>query len=226
MNNNKLIEDEIDILPVPQNCEFDINLGRAVFKWRNATEGVILGALLGGIIFILSIKLGSGGLRQWAYVAVGVVAGFIVGNKGVRDETISMYVLNALTFFKRRRTTFYNPRIKREMKFFIDENKEDDYVIPRERIESLYYKYINKRDVENAHNNLQDSEFNKEYMYFEDDIDYLGKPLELMSKRELKKLERIKKKEERRREKENARELKEKTNQRKIFAIFNTRKKK
>ena len=217
-------EDEnYDILPIPLNSKFDFNFLGLTFQMRKAFEGIALG-LLGFLISYLivrNIKMQIGvALTIMLFLTLG---GLLLGGMGVNNDYVSNAIINIFTFYRKKRITFYNPRVKKEQRFFVEElQDEDDYVIPRERLEALYHKYINKKEIENAQDNFQDEEFDENYMYFEDDIDVLGKPRELMSERELKKLERLKKKEERKRKRLARRMMKngrEKERKKKIAGI-------
>ncbi len=182
-------EEYLDTFDVPQNTEYDLNILNYTFTYRSLIEGGVLallsGAIMLAILTIVKLKL----TYSFALVVFVALLGFALGVIGINGDSISNYLLNALKFARRRRVAYYNPRVKKEIKFFAD-TKEDDYVVPRERLEALYRSFISKKDVEEAQINLTNEDFDSSLMYFEDDIDAVGKPEEMLSKKERKKIEK------------------------------------
>ena len=78
---------------------------------------------------------------------------------------------------------------------------------------------INRGPLESAKNNLKKEELDTSYMFFEDDISYLGKPVELMTKAEKRKLARQLKKKARLEAKQRKKELKDARKKKKIAGI-------
>lgn len=131
-----------------------------------------------------------------------IVGSAVLGIKGINGDSVFGYIYNKIIFLKNKRVCYYNPRIKTEIKFFTNSDGSEDYIAPREKIEEMYHKFISKTDIKSAQENLKQEELDTSYMYFEDDIDALGKPEELMSKKELKKYQKKKAKEEKRLQRE------------------------
>jgi hypothetical protein len=213
--NLQIEEEQIEEMPIPQNAEFDLNIGSYSFEIRRAAEGLILGVLVGTPVYLLLRYLSVSGMNLWIYSLAAAAGAFLIGNNGINGDSVSRYIMNVLRFSKKKRIAHYNPRIKFEKRFFTEETEDDDYVIPRERLEALYHKYVSKTNSENAHMNFEKEELDTSTMYFEDDIEVLGKPTELMSKSERRKYEKEKRKTIRKIEKEQRRKAKDEARQQK-----------
>ena len=212
-------EEDYQVLPIPMNTEFDFNIGSYTFQIKNLAEGIVIGGTIGLLLYLFCKKFSIPYGTAITIVLFGALGGAYLGIKGINGETVPGYLFNILKFHKNRRITHYNPRIKDEKRFFTEETDDDDYVIPRERLEALYRKVVAKADMENAKNNLQKEELDTSYMFFEDDISYLGKPVELMTKAEKRKLARQLKKKARLEAKQRKKELKDARKKKKIAGI-------
>jgi hypothetical protein len=94
-----------------------------------------------------------------------------LGVVGINGQTLGDYVSDWLSYRKNKRKTYYNPRIKKEAVFFLDEQKQDKEMLPREKIMALYSKYKAHSDLKNrelAHELEKEFEQSEE-LYFEDD---------------------------------------------------------
>ena len=212
-------EEDYQVLPIPMNTEFDFNIGSYTFQIKNLAEGIAIGGAIGVLLYLLCRRFAIPYGTAITIILFGALGGAYLGIKGINGETVPGYLLNIIRFHKKRRITHYNPRIKAEKRFFTEETDDDDYVIPRERLEALYRKVVAKADMENAKNNLQKEELDTSYMFFEDDISYLGKPMELMSKAEKRKLARRLKKKARLEAKKKKKEMKDAKKKKKIAGI-------
>ena len=212
-------EEDYQVLPIPMNTEFDFNIGSYTFQIKNLAEGIAIGGAIGVSLYLLCRRFAIPYGTAITIILFGTLGGAYLGIKGINGETVPGYLLNIIRFHKKRRITHYNPRIKAEKRFFTEETDDDDYVIPRERLEALYRKVVAKADMENAKNNLQKEELDTSYMFFEDDISYLGKPMELMSKAEKRKLARRLKKKARLEAKKKKKEMKDAKKKKKIAGI-------
>lgn len=185
-------QEEYDILPIPQNTEFDINIGNFSFETIRLIEGIVVGGALGLVLFLIANIFPIGGLRKAAIALIGVIGGGALAIRGINGNSLTEHLLYMIMFNKNKRICYYSDRVKTEKKFFT-ESAQEEYVLPRERLEAMYHKYVAKpdkdREVFNEH-------FDSKRMFFEEDIDLMGKPEELMSPRELKKYKKMKKKEE------------------------------
>ena len=191
-------EENIQQMPVPINTEFDFNFGNYSFDIRRMSEAIIIGGILGFIGFVIVTKFNPSVGTGFTIVVMLAAAGGFLGLKGINGDNVSTYLLNIVRFMRNRRICHYNPRVRSEARYFTEDTSEEDYVIPRERLEAMYRKYVAKSDASSARNNLQEEIFDNETMFFEDDIELFGKPEALMSKAELRKYKRKQKREEKR----------------------------
>lgn len=207
MSVNDRNEEEIDVITIPGNVGYDFNIGRFSFTNRRMFEALIMAVPLAIIIYLVNGYLPfSFGWKLTIFL--GVVGGALfLGLKGINGDNVSTYIHNMIKFYQKRRIAHKNPRPHTENRFFTEETNDQDYVIPRERVEALYRKYVNSSGSIKAENNLKEEAFDDSTMIFESDIEVYGKPIEMMTKREIRALERKKRKEERLRKRERQREL-------------------
>ena len=125
----------------------------------------------------------SFGLGYWGFV-------------GVNGQTLGGYIQDWFMYRKNRRKTYYNPRIKKEAIFFLDEQMSNKDMLPRDKIIQFYNKYKAHSDLKNrelAHELEKEFEQSEE-LYFEDDSGFVAKPIEYMTAKERKMYEREQKK--------------------------------
>ena len=124
---------------IPQNFENGINVFGMNFRTRFIVEGIVVGALTTISAFLLfknSFGIGNFGQLIGYSIAIGGVFTFL-GIKGINDEPLSSFLANMLSFAKKKRTTYYNPRVKKEAVSYTDERSSkggQEEAIPRERI--------------------------------------------------------------------------------------------
>lgn len=209
-------EESLDELPVPINTSFDFNIGPFSFELKRLIEGIIVAGLLCGGLYLITTYLIS---IPWNYLITAylfaLAAGVYAGVSGINGDSITGYILNMIKFQRKKRVTHYSPRVKSEKRYFTEDVTDDDYVIPRERLEALYHKYVDRNETE-IDSIFREEVFDTSTMFFEDDIEVLGKPEELMSKGELRKLARAKKKEAKRQIKLAKKQQKEALKQQKL----------
>lgn len=210
-------QEQYDICPIPQNTEFDINIGSFSFETIRLIEGIIVGGTVGLVIFLLINIFPIGALRKGALVALGVIGGGALAIRGINGNSLTEHLIYMIKYKKNRRICYYSDRVKTEKKFFT-ESASEEFVLPRERLEAMYHKYISKPDKDRI---VFNEHFDSKRMFFEEDIDLMGKPEELMSPRELKKYKKLKKKQEKEKLKKKARnnENKQKAKEVKVAGI-------
>lgn len=186
-NNNNIEKEKLDVIPFPENTEYDLNIMNWTFDIGRLLQGLACGGVIGAILFILLQQTRLVWTYRFSLVAVGFAIGVMLGIKGINGDSIAGYIYNSIVFYRRKRTVYYNPRVKSEIKFFTHSDEKDNFVAPREKIEEMYRNYIAKNDKKSAEENLNDEDFNTESMYFEDDVPVLGKPEDFMTKKELRK---------------------------------------
>lgn len=187
---------------IPDNYDSGISLLGFNFKVRFLIEGVILAAVLGLIGYVamsyMNIEYGN----KLGITIVFLLFGLIFGIRGINDETITQYLSCFFNFRKRRRTAYYNPRVKTEaVPFYKQNNKE----LPIDKILAFYNKYktiIDKNSQQKSLNAQSQKKFDENLMYFQDDIGVVDKPREYMTDKEYKALLKQEKKERKARAKQ------------------------
>lgn len=185
---NNYREEARESAPIPKNfAAGDTFLGYEV-KWLNAIQAIVLGSIPLLVSYgIISKYFYTDGVTQFS-ITLMITIGFAgFGYFGIDNITPFEYIYNIMNFRKRKRKTFYNPRVKTEYKSIFVEQTEGNQLLPKEKIMELYKKYIDKRNLADQQNAR--ALFEDDYdstLYFEDDFAVLDKPEEYMTKKELK----------------------------------------
>lgn len=164
------MDEEYKVKHIPPNFENGVNILGLNFRAIYLIEGLILGILAGiGSFFFLKNLIGMSDIGQTAglSLAAGGILAF-VGIRGLNDEPISTFLLNLVRFVKNKRTTYYNPRVKKEAVSFTEERENNPAAeaIPRERILALIEEMKEKHPGKTY---VDDSFFNPDLMQFEED---------------------------------------------------------
>lgn len=149
-----------------------------------------------------------------------------LGLIGVNDMTLGEFVYNYITYKKRQRKTYYNPRIKKEILTIFDE-EETREELPREKIIALYNTYKEKFDEKNREAALkmeQNSLSEDEIVFFEDDYGVVDKPVEYMNPKEYKLYMKAQRKQRKQEEKQRKKEEKLKRKEERANKKSNERK--
>lgn len=184
--------EEYRLRKIPDNFENGINFAGFNFRPIFLIEGIILGI----ICFVSTIALMFAfGVRHISSSTIGIclvpcVLAIILGIKGINDEPLTTFIRNLRYFNSHKRTTYYNPRIKTEIKSIgNDLSNSGAYILPRDRIIALFTKYkkaMDEKNIKKLEEEKGTNAFVKERMYFEDDVGVVDKPIEYMSKQEYK----------------------------------------
>ena len=176
---------------IPENYSAGINFAGMNFKVRNFIEGIIM-ALICGLIsaFVLyQITFLDFGTRIGLVISFALM-GLVLGIAGINDEALSVFVSNKLSFDKRKRTAFYNPRIKDETIPYIYEYQSNRESLPKEKIIAFYRNYkasIEKKEQEKMLEFQKTNTFDETSMFFEDDEGIVAKPIDYMNPSEYRK---------------------------------------
>ena len=217
----ELQDEELDVIPYPVNIQYDINIKGMTFDYSRAIQALFLGTTLAILTYLTCNLIHLKNSYTLVLVFLAVCGGLYLGIKGINGDTVFRYVYNSLIFGRKKRTVYYNPRVKSEIKFITNDDNREDNVVPRDKIDEMISKYITKVDVKSVEENLSNADLDTSYMYFEDDIDVLGKPEELMSPKELKKYRKRKELEA----KENNEEVNDTTKKKKGGLLYAIREK-
>lgn len=176
---------------IPENYSTGINFAGMNFKVRNFIEGIIM-ALICGLIsaFVLyQITFLDFGTRIGLVISFALM-GLVLGIAGINDEALSVFISNKLSFDKRKRTAFYNPRIKDETIPYIYEYQSNRESLPKEKIIAFYRNYkasIEKKEQEKMLEFQKTNTFDETSMFFEDDEGIVAKPIDYMNPSEYRK---------------------------------------
>lgn len=196
-------EENIEQYVIPVNSDYDLNVAGYTFDMKRAIEGIILGLAFGTVGLLIFGLIPIRWTIKIAFIAMFAAVGVFLALKGVNGDSITDYFLNVLLFKASRRITYYNPRVKHEIKFFVSELGSEETMIPRERLEAMWHKYVSKKDTQQAHNNFfEDTDV---AILFEDDIKVnKEKAKDVMTPLQKRKQEKEEQKAERKRKKQEA----------------------
>lgn len=184
--------EEYRVRKIPDNFENGINFAGFNFRPIFLIEGIILGILFFGVSIGLMFAFG---IRSISSSTIGIclvpsVLAIILGIKGINDEPLTTFIKNLRYFNTSKRTTYYNPRIKTEIKSIgSGGDNSGQYILPRDRIIALFTKYkkaLDEKNIKRLEEEKGTNKFVQSQMYFEDDIGVVDKPIEYMSKQEYK----------------------------------------
>lgn len=177
---------------IPENFQSGVNFFGKSYSIINLVEGGILLLLFGGGTFVL---LKGFQLSMETVIGVSLSLGLpaaFIGVTGINNEPIHTCILNVIKFFKNRRITVYNPRIKIEAKPVGsdgDTTLQAD-MLPREKVMKYYEQFKNKMDERNRNKMLENEESQgkeEQQYFFEDDIGIIEMPDELLPNSKKKK---------------------------------------
>ena len=217
----ELQDEKLDVIPYPVNIQYDINIKGMTFDYSRAIQALFLAIALSVLVYFLCIFIHLKTSYTLVLLILSVCGGLYLGIKGINGDTVFRYIYNSLMFSRKKRTVYYNPRVKSEIKFITNDDGREDNVVPRDKIDEMISKYITKVDVKSVEENLSNADLDTSYMFFEDDIDVFGKPEELMSPKELKKYRKRKEKEA----KEKGEEENDATKKKKVGLLYAIREK-
>lgn len=184
---------------IPKNFEAGVNILGMTFKTRNLIEGVFLLVALFGATYYLTSGL-SFDIRFTLSVFVSVPVAAIAVN-GIHGDPLSTRIGIIYCYFQRKRSCFYNPRLKTE-KSPMDLRVNAFNLLPRDKLNMIYDDF--KSSSEKKQKELL-NELNKDRqsgMFFQDDEGVVTKPYDYMTKKEQKAFDRDRKRSEKRARKE------------------------
>lgn len=188
------------VIFIPDNYHTGTSMFGVEIKISNAIQTIIL-VLIPIILnyFVIpsyfSIDRTSTVLLSFTIFCV-VILGYL-GLVGVNGMTLGEFVYIYLMYRKSKRKTYYNPRLKKELKpIIVEETTREE--LPRDKMLALYNQYKEKFDEKNRQAALE-SEMSGDYensqIFFEDDYGIVDTPVEYMSQKEYKAYQKRLKKE-------------------------------
>lgn len=186
-------KDEPKVVFIPTNYKTGNSFLGYEIKTSNVFQGVLLALIPIIICYVILPKFIEIKFMDTLSIVTFFSAGLgYLGVIGINGQTLGEYIQDWLTFRKNKRKTYYNPRIKKEAIFFLDEQKQDKEMLPRDKIIAFYNKYKAHSDLKNrelAHELEKEFEQSEE-LYFEDDSGFVMKPIEYMTAKERKQYEK------------------------------------
>lgn len=218
---NNYKEESRESAPIPKNfAAGDTFLGYEI-KWLNLIQAIILGCIPLFVSYgFISTYFYTDGTIQFSMTMVITVGFAAFGYFGIDNITPFEYIGNVLNFRKRKRKTFYNPRVKTEYKSIFVEKTEGNQLLPKDKIMEFYKKYIEKRnqiDQQNARA-LFDDDYDSS-LYFEEDFAVLDKPEEYMTTKEIKEKRKAQRKASKKKMKDSEQKTKQKKSKKKKGSV-------
>lgn len=158
---------------IPQNYKGITNFLSFTFKTRNLIEGFILGAILAIIAGSIVVYYDYGfSVRVITYSIIGFGIGAIIGVIGLNGESISEFIVHLFRYLRKRRITYYNPRVKTEarpMVFADGAASGSENVLPRDRLIAVAKKVMEPIRNKRGEMMPEQEAFNEEQYAFYDD---------------------------------------------------------
>lgn len=178
-----------DVKYIPKNYEIGVNLLGFNFKLRFLIEGTIAALIIFIIVFVILNYFNIEFATKIGYSIAFALIGLLLGIRGINDEPLTEFIGHYFKYIKRKRTAFYNPRVKKEIKPYLEQIQNNKNADVFETARSIYNKYKHKIEKNNQLKTMEyqnQNVFDKENMFFEDDIGVINKPYEYMTKKERK----------------------------------------
>ena len=155
-------------------------------------QGVIL-ALIPVVLFWFLLPAIGLAIPSSPRIVITIVLAFILGSigiAGINNESIVSFIGTFLNFKRKKRTAYFNPRVKTEMTASTEEVKTASEMLPRDKFISMYNKYKDEYDKKYRDKALAEQEriggMDLSKMYFLDDAGVIDKPVEFMTEAEYK----------------------------------------
>ena len=161
-------EPKTEPLYIPTNYKGETGVWILVFNTRRMIEGVILGALF--VIIAISLcryyEVEITNFRQYVYIAILGIVGVTIGAIGANGESLFQFLKHLLMYFKKKRVSFYNPRLKTEYEPLINvlQKGGNQNMLPKDKLIKLYRSLISKSSKAE-----QTVEYDESTMFFKDD---------------------------------------------------------
>ena len=163
-------KERIVIHPVPINIEDYSFIGPFAFKKINALQGIVVGLL---VTFLLFNVINYFEIFQAVHVlgfSIAIGGGvFFLALFGIRGDSLFGYFKTLISFRKNKRSAFYNPRVKKEIKT-IGIDALIGASLPREKLQKAYKKVRRKLNERNQKNAQELNAVVSEEIIFSDDI--------------------------------------------------------
>lgn len=169
------MEDERPISTfVPDNIQTGINVLGKAYTFSRLVEGGALAIVFGISNFLILRKLLN---DMTTIISVSLCVALVFGAfgvMGINDEALHEFIINVIKFIKRKRVTYYNPRIKDELKPITIDSSDtgNENLLPRDILLKKYDEFKMAMDEKNRNRMLENESNNDSEnieMVFEDD---------------------------------------------------------
>ena len=191
---------------IPQNYKGITNFLSFTFKTRNLIEGFIIGAVFAAIAGSVVVYYDYGfSVRVITYSIIGFGLGAVIGVIGLNGESISEFIVHLFRYLRKRRVTYYNPRVKTEARPLIyagGATSGSENVLPRDRIIAIVKKVM--EPIRNRRGDMKPEQdpFDEDlYEFYDDDSVVIGETEKKQSQRSRWKAKRAVRKSEKQRRK-------------------------
>lgn len=200
-------EDQYTKFYIPPNFANGLSIFGRTYPFSRVRWAVIFGFLPVMIFYYVLPECGisfKGTARLTLVLSLCFVM-VLFGLSGINDSDAGQFIRDVIRWRRNRRTAYYNPRIKTEIRPAVFSGTAGaGEILPRERIEQMMEQFKSRMD-ENDRRHAQlnmavVTGFDNSTMYFEDDAAVSGMTEE-KSRRESRRLRKIRKAEERERKK-------------------------
>lgn len=173
------IDEELKTCIVPENF---VDTGRCLngmFRTRNLIEGLILAIPIAH--FVIQSSLPMNQKIVFTAVAAGSILLFFI--TGLNGDSVTEFILNVISYNKKKRVAKYNPRVKSEATpGYLTKEQEE---LPRDKILRIFSDMNKKSDDDEdaVSRDIYDPMYQE---FFTDDLGYIETPDDLKSKSELR----------------------------------------
>ena len=159
-------EERIYLTYIPPNFEVGANIFGISSDVPRLLQGVVLATIPYLIILPLSILRRISTSTKVGVATIIAIALFSLGFFGINGDPFFTWIRKIMLFSSKKRMAYYNPRIKVEKTEEISKAKEENNLLPRDKIAIFYNQLINNQ-------NKKEQLLAKEtYDEFEEEIDF------------------------------------------------------
>ncbi len=159
-------EERIYLTYIPPNFEVGANLFGISSDVPRLLQGVVLAIIPFLIIMPLSILRRVSTSTKLGISIVIAVALFSLGFFGINGDPFFTWIRKIMLFSSKKRMAYYNPRVKVEKTEEMTKSREENNLLPRDKIAIFYNQFI---DSQNKKEQLLAKET---YSEFEETIDF------------------------------------------------------
>ena len=162
--------DELSIATIPPNFENGWNYKSYHFEKRKVIECILLGLPTYFVLYNLLFRFVK--LKREYALVFAIAVAILIGTlciTGINDDFFTRHLKHVIKSSFKKRTAYYNPRIKEEARPYLEKINMQTPLVP-EKIYDIYVKYSEKLNIganKDAFRNIEDASENT--MIFKDD---------------------------------------------------------